>query len=297
MVLGFLPLLGYSPVSTPSTPSHRGSVTPLHLIVVAIVQGITEFLPISSSGHLALVPKLACWPDQGLLIDVAVHIGTLGAVITYLWRDVWLMLTAVTRFGAGLRDPGVRLIILLAIATVPVLIAGLLIHEYAGNALRDLVVIGWTTLGFGLVLYACDRMGRTTQGLDRMTRSTALLIGLAQIAALIPGSSRAGVTISAARALGYDRQDAARFSMLLSIPTIIGAGALASLDLVKTGDAALQADAVIAAALAFVTAYIAIALMMRWLRRASFTPFVVYRIILGGGLLAFAYTGAQFCGG
>jgi undecaprenyl-diphosphatase len=272
-------------------------VTLLHLIVVAVVQGITEFLPISSSGHLALVPKVACWPDQGLLIDVAVHIGTLGAVITYLWRDVWFMLTAVTRIGMGLRDPGVRLIVLLAIATVPVLIAGVLVHHYAGDALRDLVVIGWATLGFGLVLYACDRAGRTTGVLDHMTRSSALWIGLAQIAALIPGASRAGVTISAARALGFDRQEAARFSMLLSIPTIIGAGTLAGLDLARSGNATLQADAVIAAALAFVTAYIAIALMMRWLRRASFTPFVVYRIILGAGLLALAYTGAQFCNG
>lgn len=272
-------------------------MTLVHLIVVAIVQGITEFLPISSSGHLAMVPKLACWPDQGLLIDVAVHMGTLGAVIFYLWRDVWLMLTAVTRIGVGRRDPGVRLIIMLAIATVPVIIAGLLIHRYAGNALRDLVVIGWATLGFGFVLYACDRFGSTRHQAKHMTRSSALVIGLAQIAALIPGASRAGVTISAARALGYDRQDAARFSMLLSIPTIIGAGALAGLDLVQTGDATLQTDAVIAAGLAFVTAYIAIALMMRWLRRASFTPFVVYRIIVGGGVLVFAYTGAQICSG
>ena len=120
-------------------------MTLVHLIVIAVVQGITEFLPISSSGHLALAPKLACWPDQGLLIDVAVHVGTLGAVTIYLWRDVWLMLTAVTRFGMGSRDPGVRLIMLLAIATVPVIVAGLLIHRYAGDALRDMVVIGWAT--------------------------------------------------------------------------------------------------------------------------------------------------------
>ena len=127
-------------------------MTLVHLIVIAVVQGITEFLPISSSGHLALVPKLACWPDQGLLIDVAVHIGTLGAVITYLWRDMWLMFTALTRIGVGRRDPGVRLFIMLAIATAPVIVAGLLVHRYAGGALRDIVVIGWATLGFGFVL-------------------------------------------------------------------------------------------------------------------------------------------------
>ena len=297
MILGFHRWLMYSPASVPSKPISRGSVTLVHLIVIAVVQGITEFLPISSSGHLALAPKLACWPDQGLLIDVAVHIGTLGAVITYLWRDMWLMLTALTRIGAGRRDPGVKLIIMLAIATAPVIVAGLLIHRYAGGAPRDIMVIGWATLGFGLVLYACDRFGPTTRRIEHLSRYSALLIGLAQVAALIPGASRAGVTISAARAMGYKRQDAARFSMLLSIPTIIAAGTLAGVDLVKTGDARLQADAVIAAGLAFVTAFISIALMMRWLRHASFKPFVVYRIIVGGGVLAFAYTGARLCAG
>ena len=269
----------------------------VHLIVIAVLQGITEFLPISSSGHLALAPKLVCWPDQGLLIDVAVHIGTLGAVITYLWRDVWLMMTSLTRFGMWCRDPGIRLIMLLVIATAPVIVAGLLFHTYARDALRDIMVIGWATLGFGLVLYACDRFGRARRRIGHLNVNSALLIGLAQVAALIPGASRAGVTISAARAMGYERQDAARFSMLLSIPTIIAAGTLAGIDVVRSGDASLQSDAVIAAGLAFVTAYIAIALMMRWLRHASFTPFVVYRIIFGVGVLGFAYTGTHLCSG
>ncbi len=272
-------------------------MTLVHLIVIAVVQGITEFLPISSSGHLALAPKLACWPDQGLLIDVAVHVGTLGAVITYLWRDVWMMLVGLTRLTAGCRDPGVKLMVLLSLATVPVIVAGLLIHLYAGAALRDVVVIGWATVGFGVVLYACDRFGPMVRRIEHLNAVSALLIGLAQVAALIPGASRAGVTMSAARIMGYERQDAARFSMLLSIPTIIAAGALAGVDLAASGDARLQADAVMAAGLAFVTAYIAIALMMRWLRRASFTPFVVYRIVVGVGVLAFAYSGAQPCAG
>lgn len=272
-------------------------MTLVHLIVVAIVQGITEFLPVSSSGHLALVPKLMCWPDQGLSIDVAVHIGTLGAVVTYLWRDVWSMLVGLTRIGAGLRDPGVKLMFLLALATLPVIVAGLLVNLYLGNALRDVMVIGWATVGFGLVLYACDRFGAMDRRLEHVTASSALLIGLAQILALIPGASRAGVTMSAARILGYDRRDAARFSMLLSIPTIIAAGALVGIDLYRSGDADLQADAVMAAGLAFVTAYITIALMMNWLRRASFTPFVIYRVVIGGGLLTFAYVGAELCAG
>ena len=297
MILGILEKLGYSPVPVPSIAKFRGFVPLLHLFVIAVVQGITEFLPISSSGHLVLVPKLACWPDQGLLIDVAVHVGTLGAVIIYLRRDVWLMFTGLTRLAAWRRDPGVRMMWLLALATVPVIVAGLLIYLLAGDALRDIVVIGWATVGFGLVLYACDRLGTLTRRIEHLGAYSALLIGLAQVAALIPGASRAGVTISAARIMGYGRRDAARFSMLLSIPTIIAAGTLAGIDLAQSGDARLQADAVVAAGLAFVTAYLAIVAMMRWLRRASFTPFVVYRIVVGGAVLVFAYSGAQICAG
>jgi undecaprenyl-diphosphatase len=207
------------------------------------------------------------------------------------------MFTGLTRLAQWRRDPGVRLMWLLALATVPVVVAGLAIHLYAGDALRDMVVIGWATVGFGLVLYACDRLGGLTRRIEHLSAYTALLIGLAQVTALIPGASRAGVTVSAARIMGYERRDAARFSMLLSIPTIIAAGTLAAIDLVRSGDAGLQDDAMIAAGLAFVTAYIAIVLMMRWLRRASFTPFVVYRIVVGGAILAFAYSGAQLCGG
>lgn len=272
-------------------------MTLLHLFVVAVVQGITEFLPISSSGHLALVPKFACWPDQGLLIDVSLHIGTLGAVITYLWRDIWSMIVGLTRINAGLSDPGVKLMALLALATAPVIVAGLLVNLYLGDALRDIVVIGSATVVFGLALYACDRFGSMARRFGNLNASSALLIGLAQVLSLIPGASRAGVTMSAARILGYERRDAARFSMLLSIPTTIAAGALKGVDLIASEDVRLQADAAMAAGLAFVTAYIAISMMMRWLRHASFTPFVVYRVVTGVGLLAIAYAGVDLCAG
>lgn len=295
MTLGLPVKLGYSPARVLLQPYSRGAVSLLQLFVIAVVQGITEFLPISSSGHLALIPRLTCWPDQGLLIDVAVHVGTLGAVITYLWRDVWLMITALSRFGMGRRDPGVQLIVLLVLATVPIVIAGFLVEQFAGNALRDMVVIGYATVGFGLVLYVCDRLGGMERALHDMNASQAVIVGLTQIIALIPGASRAGVTMSAARLLGFGRQEAARFSMLLSIPTIIAAGALAGVEIAEKGDARLQSDALIAAGLAFVTAYAAIALMMRWLRRATFTPFVVYRIVVGGALLGLAYAGGGMC--
>jgi undecaprenyl-diphosphatase len=150
-------------------------------------------------------------------------------------------------------------------------------------------VLGWATLVFGLVLYATDRYGVQFRRINHMGVGAALGIGMAQVLALIPGTSRAGITISAARMLGYDRREAARFSMLLSIPTIIAAGGLAGKDLIDSGDLTLMADAVFALVLSFFTAFIAIIAMMRWLRHATFTPFVVYRVVMGLGLLAWAY--------
>lgn len=261
----------------------------MHIVVIAVVQGITEFLPISSSGHLVLVPIVAGWPDQGLAIDVAVHVGTLGAVIVYLWRDVWSMIAVVGQIAKGKPAPGAKLLAYIVFATVPVVIAGLLFHKDVGAALRNVEVIGWTMLGFGLVLYLFDRTGLTVRRIEHMTIGAALCIGMAQMLALIPGTSRAGITITAARMLGFERRDAARFSMLLSIPTIIAAGALAGTELIEGGGAQLRGDAMLAGGFAFFTALGAIALMMGWLRRASYTPFVVYRVILGAGLLFWVY--------
>jgi len=260
-------------------------VTLIQIIVLAVIQGITEFLPISSSGHLALTPVLLHWPDQGLLIDVAVHVGTLGAVILYLWRDVWAILQGLVRLAVGRVDDGARLAGLVLLASIPVIAAGFAVKLWLGDALRTPAVIGWSFIGFGLLLYVCDRLGLTILKIEHMKAGGALMIGLAQILALIPGASRAGVTITMARMLGYERPDAARFSMLLSIPAIAGAGTLAVLDLIETGNAALQADAILAAGLSLVAALIAIVAMMGWLRRASFTPFVLYRFVVGALIL------------
>lgn len=264
-------------------------MTLLQIVVIAVVQGITEFLPISSSGHLVLVPVVTNWPDQGLLIDIAVHVGTLGAVIVYLWRDLWSMVGALGRLGAGREDPGLRLLGHLVIASVPVVVAGALVQFFARDAMRGAEVIGLTMLGFGVVLHACDRFGGTLRRIDDMGLGGAFLIGLAQAVALIPGSSRAGMTISAARILGYDRREAARFSMLLAIPAIVAAGSSAGYNLVQAGNAQVQADAMLAAALAFVAALITIYALMGWLRRATYTPFVIYRILLGAAILGWVY--------
>lgn len=261
----------------------------LHLFVLAVVQGVTEFLPISSSAHLILVPLVADWPDQGLAMDVAVHVGTLFAVMLYLWRDIRDMLTGLLRALSGRRTAGLWMIWYLLVGTVPAVLVGLAIHNYAGDALRSVEIIGWATLVFGVVLYAADKIGMTILRLEHLNTRFAFLIGLSQILAFIPGTSRSGITMTAARFLGFERVEAARFSMLLSIPTIIGAGLLATLDIIEAGDAQLTNDALIAGGLAFLAALGAIALMMGWLRRASFTPFVIYRMILGVALLSWVY--------
>ena len=264
-------------------------MTLLQIAVLAIVQGITEFLPISSSGHLIMVPELVDWPDQGLTIDIAVHVGTLLAVMVYFHRDLWAMLSGLFHLILGRSTPGARLAGYIVAATVPVLVAGYLVKTFAGDSLRSIELIGWTTLGFGLLLLVADRVGMTVRRIEHMNLTAAGAIGVAQMLALIPGTSRSGITMTAARFLGYERAEAARFSLLLSMPTIFGAGVLAGLGLAEQGDQRLGMDAAIAAAIAFVTALIAIAAMLRWLRHARFTPFVVYRVILGAGLLSWVY--------
>jgi len=261
----------------------------LHLAILALVQGITEFLPVSSSAHLVLTPHFLGWPDQGLVIDVAVHVGTLGAVCLYLHRDIWEMLVGVVRLARGRRDRGAKMAGLIIVATIPVVTAGFTVNHYFPNGIRALEVIGWATLGFGILLYIADQMGMTLRRMEHLDLSDAVIIGLSQALALIPGTSRSGITMTAARLLGMERADAARFSMLMSIPTIVAAGALKGYELWKSGDAAVTADAFMGAGLSFVAALIAIAVMMAWLRRASFTPFVVYRVVLGVLILVVAY--------
>lgn len=261
----------------------------LHLVVLAAVQGITEFLPISSSGHLALVPVFTGWKDQGLLLDVAVHVGTLGAVVVYLSSDIWGMLAGTVRVVRGRRDPRAKLALYIVLGTIPVVVAGYFLNKYYPGGFRSITIIGWTTLGFGIFLALTDWIGMTVRRMEHLRLTDALVIGAFQVLALIPGTSRSGITMSAARLLGFERLDAARFSMLLSIPAIAGAGALKGLELYKSGNAQFTSDAVMAGGMAFAMALVAILIMMAWLKRASFAPFVFYRVALGCLLLAIGY--------
>ncbi|MEL7166245.1 MAG: undecaprenyl-diphosphate phosphatase [Pseudomonadota bacterium] len=267
-------------------------MTLFQLLIVAIIQGLTEFLPVSSSGHLILLPALTGTPDQGLAIDVAVHVGTLLAVILYFWTDVRMAAGGALRLARGEVDSaGAFLALCLIIATIPAVVVGFAIKVTGlDEALRSAAVIGWTMVIFGLVLYWADRTGETDRTANRWSLRHAALMGLAQCLALIPGTSRSGITITAARRLGYGREGAAKLAMLMSIPIIIASGALLAVDVVGQANWGVLRDATIAAAFAFVAALLALAFMMRLLRSVSFTPYVIYRVVLGVGILIWAYT-------
>ncbi len=267
-------------------------MTLFHLALVAIIQGITEFLPVSSSGHLILLPSLTGMQDQGLVIDVAVHVGTLFAVVLFFWRDVAEGLAGLGRLARGRVDTrGARLALGLIVATVPVILLGLVLKVTgAMEMLRSVAVIGWTMIIFGLVLYWTDQKGMSAKTAENWGLRDALVMGLWQAVALVPGTSRSGATITGARALGYNRHDAARLSMLMSIPTIVASAVLLGGEVLATANAQAARDGAIAAALSFVAALGALWLMMRLLRSVSFTPYVIYRIILGVVLLAYAYS-------
>ena len=263
-----------------------------HLILVAVIQGITEFLPVSSSGHLILLPGLTGLDDQGQAIDVAVHVGTLFAVILYFWSDVKLALSGLPRAVTGRIDTeGSKLAFLLIVSSIPVVAFGVLLKMTGlDEDMRSIAVIGWTMLVFGIVLYWADQAGEATREARDWSLRDAMVMGVWQAIALIPGTSRSGITITGARFMGYGRSDAARLSMLMSIPVIIESGVFLGGEAIYTANVGLIRDSAIAAAFAFVSALLALTLMMRLLRSVSFTPYVIYRIVLGVVLLVVAYS-------
>jgi undecaprenyl-diphosphatase len=270
-------------------------MTYLQAVVLALVQGVTEFLPISSSAHLVLVPYLFDWPDQGLGFDVAVNTGTLLAVIVYLRRE----LAAVTRAGlaslaprrageAGPRlNPEARLAWGIALATVPVAVAGLLAYDWVATAGRSPALIAATSIGFGLLLWWADRAAARRRELDSVTLGDAAFVGLAQALAIIPGTSRSGITITAGLARGLTREEAARFSFLLYVPVGVLAAAKEAWDFAAEGaPGGAVGPSLVGFAVAAVSAYLAIGALLAWVRRQSLTVFVVYRILLGLVILA-----------
>jgi undecaprenyl-diphosphatase len=266
-------------------------MTLFHLFLLAVIQGITEFLPVSSSGHLILLPQLTGFDDQGLVIDVAVHLGTLGAVCLFFWRDVALALRGIPELlQFRVETRGGFLALCLLVATIPVMVAGLALKLLGlTEMLRSVALIGWTMIIFGIVLYWADTRAPQMRQAEGWTLKHAIYLGLWQVIALLPGTSRSGIVITGARAMGYKREDAARLSMLMSIPTIIASAVLMGGDVVRLADWQAAKDGAIAAVISFFAALLALGLMMRLLKTVSFTPYVIYRIGLGVVLLWIAY--------
>lgn len=256
------------------------------IIVLSLLQGFTEFLPISSSAHLILPSKVFGWADQGLAFDVATHIGTLAAVIIYFRRDIvaitqgWLN----TGFTKSM-DTNARLAWAIVIATIPAGLVGLFCGDWIESNFRSSEVIAYSTIGFGLLLLAADRIASEHKNIVQMTLTAALIIGIFQAFALIPGTSRSGITITAALFLGFQRQSAARFSFLISIPLILAAGLLKTKELVEQTMQVDWTEIGLAAFISAISAYVCIYFFLAMINRIGMLPFVVYRLALGAILL------------
>ena len=257
----------------------------LHIIVLALIQGLTEFLPISSSAHLILPSQVLGWPAQGLAFDVAVHVGTLAAVMLYFRRDIANLTGAwFGQFAGRPASTDSRLAWAVILGTIPAGLAGLVLNDLVEDELRSTAVIATTTIVFGLLLGWADRVQGANRALEQIRWKDVLIIGLAQAVALIPGTSRSGITMTAALFVGLSREASARFSFLLSIPLILAAGSLKTLELVEQGTEAVWQPLILGALLSGISAYVCIHLFLKFLERIGFMPFVIYRLILGAGL-------------
>ena len=256
----------------------------LQIIFLSLVQGLTEFLPISSSAHLVLPSLLTDWPDQGLAFDVGVHFGTLVAVVAYFRLELARMAGAVIKYPVSrMYDADVDMVMKLAIATLPVVIVGFLAKDTVEAHLRTIPVIAATTIVFGVLLWIADQRAGLKETLKVRD---ALIVGAAQVLALVPGTSRSGITITAALLLGMTRTAAAKFSFLLAIPTIAGAQLLLTLDLMDVGADRAWRDLASGAILAGLSAYACIHFFIALVERTGMLPYVIYRLLLGTVLLA-----------
>jgi undecaprenyl-diphosphatase len=258
----------------------------LQIVVLAIVQGITEFLPVSSSGHLVLVPAVFGWTDQGLVFDVAVHFGSLLAVCAYFRDDIVRLLGGGLRVLSGRVDtPIARLALGIALGTVPAAIAGLTLAGWIEAHLRSPAVIVVTLSFYGILMVIADRIGPSDRSIDDIRVRDAFLIGCAQALALVPGTSRSGVTITAGRFLGIARQDAARFSFLLSVPVIVLASLYESLKFILGDERIAWSELLLGIGVSALVAYITIGFFMRVVGRIGLLPFATYRLLLAALIL------------
>lgn len=260
----------------------------LHAVFLALIQGITEFLPISSSAHLILPKELFGWEDQGLAFDVAVHVGTLSAVVVYFRKDILELTVGWGQSLVGKQTESGSLAWCIIIATIPAGLFGLLLGDFIEANLRSISVIATTTVLFGLLLWVADAKHAETKKMAQMTFVLALVIGLAQALAMIPGTSRSGITITAALLLGFSRTDSARFSFLLSIPIITLSGGYMGLKLLDEVNVNWR-DIGVGVLVSAISAYICIHYFLSFINKIGMLPFVIYRLMLGLGLFALVW--------
>lgn len=266
-------------------------MTEMQIILLSLLQGITEFLPVSSSGHLILFSKWTTFPDQGQAMDVALHIGSLIAVLIYFGSTLWEIARGLfkCKFMPNFKNEGCQLFYLLLWATLPIIVAGSMLKYYGTDWLRNTKLIGWNILIYGILLWFIDSVSITARKIRNLEFKDAFCIGMAQCLALLPGTSRSGITITMCRFLGMERREAAKFSMLLSIPAILAAGLLTGYLLWQQEKMQQITDAFNIMGYSFIFSLMAIYILMQWLKKWSFLPFAIYRILLGTLLLLDAY--------
>ncbi len=260
----------------------------LHAFILAIVQGLTEFLPVSSSGHLILAPHLFGWEDQGLAFDAAIHMGTLAAIVLYFRRQLTAMAVAWWRsITRGERSPDAWLAWAVLWGTIPVGLAGLLCHEYIETHLRSPLLVAGTLAGYGVLLWLADALGRRERDEYSVGWRDVIVIGCAQALALVPGTSRSGITITAALAMGLTREAAARYSFLLAVPGVALAGLYESFKMVESGAAStLQwQPVVVGIVMAAVSGVLCIHFLLKFIQRFGLLTFAIYRLLLAGVIL------------
>lgn len=258
----------------------------IQVVVLAVVQGLTEFLPISSSGHLVLVPSFFDWADQGLVFDIAVHFGSLVAVCVYFRSDIMKLIGGgLAAIGGDMSSGSSRLAIGIALGTIPAAVAGLLLAGWIEAHLRSPLVVVVTLAVYGVLLAFADRFGAQNREITTVTIRDAIMIGLAQALALVPGTSRSGVTITTAMAMGLKRQDAARFSFLLSVPVILLATLYKGTSMLMGNEAIAWGTLSVAALISAIVAYLSIEFFMRFVNAIGLLPFAIYRLILAGVIL------------
>jgi undecaprenyl-diphosphatase len=264
-------------------------MTILESIILGVVQGITEFLPISSTAHLILVPWLFGWKDPGLTFDVVLHAGTLVAILAYFWKDWMGMLAGLLprRFQpSGVRTMGLGFLVVIIFSTIPAALAGVLAEKKVETLLRHPAIISITLIGLALVLWTAEKISRKLKPIEAVSLADGMVVGLSQALALIPGVSRSGITMTAGLFRGLTREAAARFSFLLSAPIIAGAGLKKALELHHTGiEASARWPMLLGFLASFIAGYLTIRFLIRYLQQNTLTIFIIYRILLGGIIL------------